>query len=678
MSSKKQMRIRDFLSLSVSLYLLVVVMIFICETADARVGGGHSYSVGSGGSGGGGGSGNLVVFFFRLIILCFKYPALGIPMLIAFAVIAYLVYQKGDDVYVGHTIQKGTRLYSDVANQSSLSKIVAKDPGFNKEVFFTRIKKAFMLIQSSWERRDLSKAEAFIADGTYEQLQIQINGYKEKKIIDKMEGLEVLSSSILGYESDGRFDSIFVAITAKGKNYRVDERTGRFIEGDRIATEFSEVWTFLRRTGTKTLGKPGLIEGFCPNCGSPISMGRHAKCSSCGSILRSGEHDWVLSNITQASEWSTKTSNRSIPGYSRYLKKDSGFNVQHIEDLVSIMFWRKNEAERIGKADPLRKVATDEFCEAQTVWYKPDANGNRKLYDDCAVGAIQVIAIDDVSSEEEDYILASIVWSGVPSKKGHDGKIVAVVQKTNQRSVFVLKRKRGVRTDTKTTLTSGHCPNCGAPESHSDSNCCEYCGSVMNDGKKDWVLEAVLSSFDSKVSQILSLVKDADREGIGGFVHSANVDDNVNYSKRNYTSEDYTASVYSVPASTMVKWMIAMMLADGQIDSKEIALIYDLGDKRGISRDEIDLMVSDIKCQSSPVDYITNSTSVPMDEELMRVIIRVAYADGKLAKGEIALLRYLGKKMQMSEERMKVLLSEERMNLYYMSKAVIKESKSYQ
>ena len=121
-----------------------------------------------------------------------------------------------------------------------------------------------------------------------------------------------------------------------------------------------------------------------------------------------------------------------------------------------------------------------------------------------------------------------------------------------------------------------------------------------------------------------------------------------------------------------------MMLADGQIDSKEIALIYDLGDKRGISRDEIDLMVSDIKCQSSPVDYIANSTSVPMDEELMRVIIRVAYADGKLAKGEIALLRYLGKKMQMSEERMKVLLSEERMNLYYMSKAVIKESKSYQ
>lgn len=669
-------RFRRILGFSLVLYFLLGVMLFVCETADARAGGGHGYS---GGGGGGGGGGVLDVIqvvrlIWNLLDLCYRRPSQGIPLLIIVCVILWAIYKFGDNAYVAHTIQKGNNLYSGVAGQVALSKIKAKDPDFNEEAFYARMRNAFQIVQKAWCDRNLRKAEAFLADGTYEQFLIQINEYKEKHIIDVMEDLTIDSTVLLGFESDNNFDSIFLGINATAKNYRADEKTRAFVEGDKSRTEFSEVWTFIRRTGTKTLGKPGLIEGFCPNCGAPVKMGRHAKCDSCGSILRSGEHDWVLANITQACEWS-KGSNASVPGVKRYMAADPCFNVQHIEDRVSLMFWRKNEAERIGKIDPMRKIACDEYCEAQKKWYAPDNTGARKFYSDCAIGAIQLIAVDADSSPVEDYVFARVTWSGVPSKKKSSGDISTNFGAVNQKNIFVLKRKHGVRTDAKTTLVSGHCPFCGAPESNSLANSCEYCGNVMNDGTKDWTLEAVVDTFDANVSKALLVVREADNAERQSRVNAAAAQ--AGGMRRNYTVSDYTSAMNSIPALTMIKWMIAMMLADGQIDSNEISLIYDVGVRRGMSREKIDSVITEIRGQNSPVDYVIMSTELPADDELMRAIIRVAYADGKIAKSEVEMLRYVAKKMGMSEDNLKRLLTEERVNMYRMAKAVIKESKNY-
>lgn len=667
-------KFRKVLSFSLMLYLILGIMIFICETADARAGGGHGYS----GGGGSGGSGGDVVILVRLFInlcdLCIRRPEQGIPLTIIVLAVLWAVYKYGDNKYVSHTIQKGNNLYPSVAEQVALSKIKAKDPAFNENDFYERMKKAFCVVQKAWCERDLRKAEAFLADGTYEQFLIQINEYKEKHIVDIMEDMTIDSTFLLGFESDKNFDSIFLGITATAKNYRANEKTKAFIEGDRSRTEFSEVWTFIRRTGTKTLGKPGLIEGFCPNCGAPISMGRHAKCTSCGSILRSGEHDWVLANITQACEWS-KGTNASVPGVKRYLELDPYFNVQHIEDRVSLMFWRKNEAERIGKIEPMRKIACDEYCEAQKKWYAPDASGSRKFYSDCAIGAIQLIAVDADSSKVDDYVFAKVTWSGKPSKKKSNGEIASGFGAVNQKNIFVLRRKHGVRSDSKTTLVSGHCPFCGAPESDSLANSCEYCGNVMNDGAKDWTLEVVVDQFDANVTKALMVVKEADNAYRTGKANAAAaVSGGI---RRNYSASDYSSSMNSVPALTMIKWMVAMMLADGQIDSNEISMIYDVGVRRGMSREKIDSIITEIRTQNSPVDYVIMSTDLPADDELMRAIIRVAYADGKIAKSEIEMLRYVAKKMGMSEDNLKRLLTEERVALFRMAKAVIKESKNY-
>ncbi len=670
-------KIRKIISFSFFFFVLLFAMLLICETADARAGGGHSYSSGGGSSGGSGGGDIDIWLIFQLIKLAIDYPFIGVPLLIIVVGFTIYGYLKGDELYVGNTIRKGTELYPTVANNSALNKIKAKDANFSVDSFRSRAEHAFMIVQKAWSDRDLSNAEAFLADGTYEQFLIQINTYKENHIVDVMENLKIRESYIMGFESDNNFDTIHLAIRASGKNYRADEKTNHYVEGDRGEEEFTEVWTFLRRTGTKTLNKPGLIEGYCPNCGAKIAVGRHARCSSCNAILRSGEYDWVLANITQACEW-TERSNNAIPGVKRYLQLDEGFNVQHIEDLVSVMFWRKNESERIGDVAPLRKIATNEFCDSQANMYRPDSNGKHNFYTESAIGSIRLMGVDDVTSDQEDFLYAKVIWSGIPAKRGRDGKILKVVNvPQNVKEVFVLKRKHGVKTDTKTSLSSAHCPNCGAAITNLLANECEYCGSVLNDGKRDWVLECILPQSDPRVSKAIVLIRASDsKNSTVAKTSPSRVGAEVGI-KKNYTVDDYSNSINKISGMTMVKWTIAMMLADGVIDAKEREIIDEYGLRRGIGKEKIDNLVEEIRTHSSPVEYVAETTDLPMDDELIRMLVRVAFADGKVVKQEIDMLRFVGKKLNLNDTQIRNILAEEKMRLFRMSKAIVSESKKY-
>ena len=386
-----------------------------------------------------------------------------------------------------------------------------------------------------------------------------------------------------------------------------------------------------------------------------------------------------MANITQACEW-TERSNNAVPGVKRYLNHDLGFNVQHIEDLVSVMYWRKNEAERISDVAPLRKIATNEYCDSQANFYRPDFNGDHNFYKDCAVGSIRLMAVDSDTSDKYDYIYAKVIWSGIPAKRSSGGKVINVVNtKQNIKEVFVLKRKHGVKTDTKTSLSSAHCPNCGAAVSDSLSNECEYCGSVLNDGTREWVLEGVFPQNDSRIANAIVLVRASDSQNRKNDNYSTEKTVGVASAgglKKTYTVDDYASSMNSIPGTTMVKWTVAMMLADGKIDQKEQDIIYEYGLRRGIGKNQIDSIVEEIKSQSSPVDYVAESTDLPMELDLMRMLIQVAFADGKVAKEEIEMLRYVGKRMNLDDNQIRRLLTEERMKLYRMSKAVIKESKN--
>jgi len=62
-----------------------------------------------------------------------------------------------------------------------------------------------------------------------------------------------------------------------------------------------------------------------------------------------------------------------------------------------------------------------------------------------------------------------------------------------QRWVFTLSRKAGIATHAEAGMATNHCPNCNAPLQDSTNNACEFCGTMLASGERDWVLsDAVL------------------------------------------------------------------------------------------------------------------------------------------------------------------------------------------
>lgn len=666
MNKRRVLKNRVLFSLSV-IILLVLSVILIYETADARAGGGHNYSSGSRGRGGGSGSGGGdITVIFRLIIellrFTYYYPQFGIPLIIVLAIGGYILYKKGDNAFMGFIISKGSNIIDEAEDKRAVSELQETDPYFDKQTFVERIKKSFVVIQNAWTKRDLKDAEFFLSDGTYEQFSIQLEELKRDHVIDYLEGLSVKDVKFLKFEKGDTFSVIHISISAEGINYRKSDIDGSFIEGSKFREPFTEVWTLIRRTGAKTTGKPGLMEGNCPNCGNPVKVGRLTKCDVCNSILRSGQHDWVLTKITQRSAWKITSDAATVLGYKKYKIKDPFFNLQHIEDKVSVMFWRKITSEKLGDISFLKKIAQNKFCDREEALYKTSKN-DRPFHTKCGVGSISLLGVGNFGAEDKAF--AEVVWSGIPTlppKSAGTSSAKTTVKNyysgnrtpINYTQIFILTRKAASRTSPDGSLNSAHCPNCGAPESKSSANECDYCGTVMNSGEKDWVLEDVVFSNDSNVRKLIMSLKTA-----------------VTIDK----PKAYSTFKSSVSGLEMTRWAIGMMLADGKVEQSEINYIGELSQKYSITKKQISDIIQEISSQPNPVDYVMKSSAVKDNRELFRCLIKMAMADGKISKEEMQMLKEIAKTSNMSESEFNRILQEEKKSLYKASFSAIIEAK---
>ena len=58
------------------------------------------------------------------------------------------------------------------------------------------------------------------------------------------------------------------------------------------------IMTFIRTAGVKTsVGTSNKSTTNCPNCGAPTQITSAGQCEYCDSVITTGEHDWVLSDI---------------------------------------------------------------------------------------------------------------------------------------------------------------------------------------------------------------------------------------------------------------------------------------------------------------------------------------------------------------------------------------------
>ncbi|MEQ1862937.1 MAG: Tim44-like domain-containing protein, partial [Chthoniobacteraceae bacterium] len=363
----------------------------------ARAGGGHSSGGGGGGSSsssgggsGGGGGGDLIGLIRFFWWLNTRHPLIGVPVTTGVIYFFYRSAKAGKRGYQGVVISRGAAAAAQNVVQPGLRALQKADAAFSRNAFEARVRVAFQKLQSAWCEQSLVTVRPFISDGIHERFSLQFEEQHALGYRPVMENLSIASSDFAQVECGPVFDVITVRFSARAHDYRVDAASGQKIPGSEEEANFVEYWSFLRTRGSQTkLTKGGLIEGNCPNCGAPVAMNQGAKCEHCQALLRSGEFDWVLAEITQENEWRPRRT--PPPGAVQIRETDPGFSVQDLEDVTSVVFWRKVAAEREGRADALRKVSEPAWCDAFAATL--DSSTPRKLLADYAVSAVDTSGV---------------------------------------------------------------------------------------------------------------------------------------------------------------------------------------------------------------------------------------------------------------------------------------------
>ena len=382
--------------------IFLLILLAIPTLLFARAGGGQSYSGShssgshSGGGGGGGGDGSGAIWLiFQAIRLCIVYPKVGIPVVIVIAGALVYFYRTGASTYTASVIRRGGALADEREQAALLDKLRETDAAFNEEAFLTRVRLAFAKIQDAWCGQNLPAVRPFISDGVFERFTLQFDEQRAQGVRNQMDNLDIADVETAGGYADILFDVLNIRIEASATDSMVSIKDGKRLSGSTTSEPFVEIWTFLRRRGAQTSAdpnKPGLIEGNCPNCGGAIELNQNANCQYCGAILRSGQYDWVLAEITQECEWQPG-SQKHLPALDALQSQDPGFNLQALEDRASVIFWRLATAERLSDTKSLTKVSLPDFLQRYGADLKArrGPNGERTWQGDRAVGSVDTL-----------------------------------------------------------------------------------------------------------------------------------------------------------------------------------------------------------------------------------------------------------------------------------------------
>ncbi len=633
--------------------ILFGAVILACDLALARAGGGEGFSSGGGGysggsgfSGGGDGGGGGGLFIYFLLRLVFQHPLIGIPLLILVGYIMYRSSQGGYSAHMSQTIRRGLEIDSSTRREKGLESIRQRDPAFNVDAFLNRCRDLLPAVQDAWSKQDMSPVRHFISDGVYDRFALQIEMQKGCGIRNEMRGVRTLDSRLIGSASDGFFDTLHVAITAEAVDTLVALEGGRRIQGGDVPAAFTEVWTFLRRPGAKTLASPGLLEGYCPNCGNKLRLSTSITCEACQALINSGEYDWVLSEITQQESWAVPAGEQ-IQGVAELQQVDPGFNPQAIEDRVSALFWHHRAAEFFGSDEYLNAVALPAFIAQQKQAWRPDEKGRHLFYADAAVGSVGLAGVI-LGGEEDglDRVRVQVQWSGHRELKQVPGFLKPEWQLSTLLSQeYVLVRKRGVQSVQAAALTSLHCPGCGAPQIAKQDGTCRYCGMLQNDGSTSWVLESVAP--------------------FGGFAWAA-------------AEPETKAPLAGVQLSQnereeLIQCVIAVMLADGVMDPREEKQLTKMAAKHNLSPARLSELIQQVQAD--------RELRLPLVDDwekrnaFFKALVLMCLADGNVSDSERQVLRKLVVHMGYADVDIDVMISKERADLYAASKAVIKNTR---
>jgi hypothetical protein len=197
-----------------------------------------------------------------------------------------------------------------------------------------------------------------------------------------------------------------------------------------------------------------------------------------------------------------------------------------------------------------------------------------------------------------------------------------------QRSLFILGRKPGVKSDFDRGVSSAHCPNCGAPENEQVSDACPFCGAVLNDGASAWVLLDVWAWSQPRAEALLAALRALATKELSTLG----------------AAEPGTVSPVPAPVMTdeqckhlldLLGWVIGTAITSGDFDSDEQVLLGRVARERGITTRRLEAVVN--AARSGEYDGPKPRDAVEAERWLNEAAL-VLSADGNISAAERKLI----------------------------------------
>lgn len=291
----KNKKIFKITCLILCITLIVGFLYVTMPTVIADVGNNNRYTSKSSSSSSSDSGDWFFIFYFLFDIL----GPIGTIIFIAVIAVIFFFLKKSGKLTKVENATINSKVSDIVDTSDSVANLIRQtDPNFSSDAFIGWTKEVFLKIQQAWSDRNWELIRPFESNELFNVHNAQLDEYIRNKKINKVEKINIKKVALHSYNVDGDKEVLIVYLDAIMRDYVVSEE-GKVLESNPEKDWYMEyVMTFNRKVGVKT--KAGLSNKSttnCPNCGAPTTVTSAGKCDYCKSVITTGEHDWVLSDI---------------------------------------------------------------------------------------------------------------------------------------------------------------------------------------------------------------------------------------------------------------------------------------------------------------------------------------------------------------------------------------------
>lgn len=490
-------------ALLVALLAGAFIVLAAC-VAFARPGGGESYhgssssrssgsssyhSTSSSGGGGGNVDSGLVL---ELILLCFRYPPLG--LLVVGGIVGWVIIQNRTgrsqaDWSVGGPPVRVEAPTQAQASRRELTRLVEADPGFSLVLFEDFVYALYAELHVSRARGGIGRLAAFLSPTVAQEL------YDPS--LERVDGVVIGAMRYQSVELGPERTFVTLELEANLTEARAGGAQ-RYYVCDRLVVS---------RARTARSRPPGRTRKLdCPNCGAPLEGMRGTTCAYCHQEVGGGRLDWLVERVERTStenqppavttdvpESGNQLPTLVAPGVEQRMAeltaRDPATTPAALTARLGLVFnelqlgWSNRDLARI------RPFVTDNLFQYFGYWIDVYlAVQARNVTENARI--LNIEPVDVLADAVYDAVTVRLFATSLDYTLADDGRLLRGSRSRERpySEYWTLVRGHGVQGRPRAEPA---CPSCGAPLRIAMAGNCEYCHARVVSGEFDWVLSRI-------------------------------------------------------------------------------------------------------------------------------------------------------------------------------------------